>query len=245
METKDTTIKICGYEATYREESGICELQTHKGYVRWEKQADQVDHKPTQSLSKIEAHKGDTTKTFPKETHIMITLKKAMDWVQNSSKEQTPKQEETKAPEATQEVTEPIKEEVIQKDDQIKTSGNKDTDVKRDSNGRLIPGGKSLNPSGRPKGSYRKPLTELLKKGLGEEVEVIDPLTGQTVRITYGELMVRQMVKKAAVGVDSYQLQHVYDRIEGRPKEDVTIHNTETRELTIEERAELDAKLGL
>jgi outer membrane biosynthesis protein TonB len=255
-------IKICGYDAIYTEignESNtvMCLIKTSNGNVHWYKSVDQTDHKPTNQITKIIGHvKGNETKDFLKEKHIMVTLKEAMDWVEKRLPEKTkpkneqPIEEDKKQPQETaQEPQEPNKEEIKEEHKQEKvpedTGTQKIEDKKniRNPDG-TIKKGHSLNPAGRPKGAKNKFLTETLLTELGREYGRVKRPDGTTEIVTQFQQMIREAIRGAIKG-DVRYYNSIFDRVEGKPKEDLTINRPEHRDLGDDERDELDEMLGL
>ena len=78
-------------------------------------------------------------------------------------------------------------------------------------------GDPSPNPSGRPKGSRN--LSTILREMLEEEIEVV--IDGQKERRQFQEVIIRKLLKKANDG-DMRAIQEIYDRVEGKPKQEIT-----------------------
>lgn len=239
----EKTIKICGYDATYEEIENKCYIKTKKGHVAWEKTPDQVDHKPTNSVTGIIARNliPGVERSFLKETHIMVALKKAIDWIEKGPDEETPKEELKTSPEPTQEVTEPAKEDTKEKEEPILIGEKKENDRNPDG---TFKKGTVPNPAGRPKGAKSKFLTETLLKELRKEYGKVQKADGTVEVITHFEQMVREAIKHAIKGDVKYY-NSIFDRVEGKPREDITIHKPEHRDLDPDEREELDEQLGI
>ncbi len=228
---KQQSIKICGYDATYEEIENKCYIATKQGYITWEKTPDQVDHKPTNSLTGITAKNliSGVERTFLKENHIMITLKKAMDWVEKGPDEEIVKEELKTSPEPIQEVTEPVKEETKEETKPENTGGNQE-DI-RNPDG-TIKKGHSLNPAGKPKGV--KHFSTLFKEAIKNIAE------GQTKSDDI--IIVEKIISKAKEG-DLKASEMVIEQVDGKATQELSI--IQHRTLTDEERAELDKQLGV
>lgn len=234
---QNQTLKICGYSIDHSKNEKQTILTTDKGFVTWETPVTQIDHKPTNEVVTITGVKNNgTQKTFLKETNIMVTLKKAMDWVEKGPDEETLKEELKTSPEPTQDVTEPIKEETKQETIPENT-GNNQEDI-RNPDG-TIKKGHSLNPAGKPKGARSKFLTETLLKELRKEYGKVQKDDGTVEVITNFQQMIREAIKHAMKGDVKYY-NSIFDRVEGKPKEEKELKIVDLRELQDEEREELD-----
>lgn len=76
----------------------------------------------------------------------------------------------------------------------------------RDEHGRLLPGGKSLNPNGRPKFSLVAILKDLLKEVPEGDKESV------------AMMLMRKAIERAKKG-DSYLMRDIINRIDGMPKQ--------------------------
>ena len=85
-------------------------------------------------------------------------------------------------------------------------------------------GDPSPNPSGRPKGSRN--LSTILREMLEEEIEVV--IDGQKERRQFQEVIIRKLLKKANDG-DMRAIQEIYDRVEGKPKQEILTEITDKR----------------
>lgn len=91
--------------------------------------------------------------------------------------------------------------------------------------------GESGNPSGRPRGT--KNLSTILREMLQEEIEV--DVNGKKEKKTLSDVLVRKLLKKANDG-DVRAIQEVFDRTEGKAKQEVVSTNVNyNTELTQDE----------
>lgn len=98
---------------------------------------------------------------------------------------------------------------MAQKEIQAKTSEK----LERDEKGRLLPGQKSLNPNGRPEGTFS--LVELLKKELQE---LLPQIKDKDERTTVAKAFVQIALEKAMVRGDVTMIRDIFNRIDGMPK---------------------------
>lgn len=89
----------------------------------------------------------------------------------------------------------------------IKQEITGDNKPKRDKRGRLLPGN-TANPNGKPEGAYS--LLAILKRELQKCPEGQD-------KKSYGELIVRRMLKEAIEKGDVQQIKLIWAYIEGQP----------------------------
>lgn len=80
--------------------------------------------------------------------------------------------------------------------------------------------GETLNPHGRPKGSRN--LSTILRELLDEEIELSD---GEKKK--YKEVIVRKLIKKANDG-DLKAITEIFDRVDGKPTQEIHHEVTET-----------------
>lgn len=85
----------------------------------------------------------------------------------------------------------------------------------RAEDGKLLPGGPSLNPAGRPKGSFS--LVEMIRKKL-EEVDDTD-----TNKRTYAEILIAKIVEQGAKSTDTTTQKLIMNYLEGLPKATLNI----------------------
>lgn len=80
--------------------------------------------------------------------------------------------------------------------------------LERDENGRLLPNQQSLNPNGRPKGSFS--LIGMLKHELQTVPQGADK--------TYAELLIKRILKSAINDGNDQQIKNILQYIEGVPE---------------------------
>lgn len=95
--------------------------------------------------------------------------------------------------------------------------------------------GESGNPAGRPKGS--KNLSTILKEMLSEEIEV--NIDGEKTKKKFADIIVRKLVKKAHDG-DLRAIQEIFDRTEGKAKQEVNGDFQHKLEITWNEPADIN-----
>jgi hypothetical protein len=91
--------------------------------------------------------------------------------------------------------------------------------------------GETLNPAGRPKGS--KNLSTILRKMLEEEIEITNE-EGKKEKKKLQDVLVRKLIKQAVSKENLKAIQEIFDRVEGKPQQGITIENP--TELIIETR---------
>lgn len=77
--------------------------------------------------------------------------------------------------------------------------------------------GQSGNPSGRKKGS--KNLTTILRAMLEEEIDYKDPFTKKKVKGKIKNVLNLRLIHNAIARGNDRSIEHIYDRIEGKPLE--------------------------
>lgn len=87
--------------------------------------------------------------------------------------------------------------------------------VKRDENGRLMPGS-YLNPAGKPLGT--KHLSTALNDALLEIIQ------GDEKGRTYKQLLIERLIKKAIEKADPALAWGIFDRIEGKPDQGINMN---------------------
>ena len=90
-------------------------------------------------------------------------------------------------------------------------------------------GDPSPNPSGRPKGT--KNLSTILRSMLEEDVDVV--IDGKKERRQFQEVIIRKLLKKANDG-EIRAIIEIFDRVEGKAKQETEHSGTMTNKLTIE-----------
>lgn len=85
----------------------------------------------------------------------------------------------------------------------------------RAEDGKLLPGGPSLNPAGRPKGSFS--LVEMIRKKLEE----VDPLDVD--KRTYAQILVAKIIEQGAKSTDTTSQKLIMNYLEGLPKATLNI----------------------
>jgi IS30 family transposase len=78
--------------------------------------------------------------------------------------------------------------------------------------------GETMNPNGRPKGA--RSLSTILKEMLSEEIEII--VDGVKTKKEFQDVIIRRLLKSANDG-NLQAIKEIFDRIEGKPRESVTI----------------------
>lgn len=78
--------------------------------------------------------------------------------------------------------------------------------------------GQSGNPNGRPKGA--RSLSTILREMLEEEIDV--NIDGVKSRKQFQEVIIRKLLKKANDG-DMRAIEHIFDRIEGKAKQNLDV----------------------
>jgi len=243
-------VKLCGYDLEYNdgEKSGTCTLKAPNGTLVWEYSLAQGDiHKPTNDTNVLRAIKTDgTEKDFHKENgkDIIITVKRALDWIHTKQAPEPPKQHlgQEKPTETSKEATNQEKTEKTNEE-----SGGKETEItaiitEKKRPPHLFKPGQSGNPAGRPKGTGTKLLTKMLREELDREYGVIKKPDGTEVTITYAQQIIRKMLERAANG-DARHTENIFDRTDGKVKNEVEFTRPEHREITPEEKEELDKLL--
>jgi len=84
--------------------------------------------------------------------------------------------------------------------------------------------GQSGNPAGKPKGT--KHLSTMLKAMLNEEVEI----DGQ--KIKFDQALIKKLLKKASDG-DIKAIQEVFDRTEGKAKQEIETEHSGGLDITV------------
>lgn len=88
--------------------------------------------------------------------------------------------------------------------------------------------GETLNPHGRPKGS--KNLSTILREMLSEEVEVV--IDGKKEKKSFQDVIIRKLIKKANDG-DMRAIQEIFDRVEGKAKQEIDQKNEHSGTITV------------
>lgn len=97
--------------------------------------------------------------------------------------------------------------------------------------------GETLNPHGRPKGSRN--LSTILREFLDEEIELSD---GEKKK--YKEVIIRKLIKKANDG-DLRAITEIFDRVDGKPKQEIHHEVTETGFLNIDPLSDDKTNTGI
>lgn len=90
-------------------------------------------------------------------------------------------------------------------------------EVERDELGRIKPGQQSINPNGRPKGTFS--IVELLRRKIQEDMP--KELSTREEKITWAERMVEVMLDKAVSKKDKDVIRDIINRIDGMPRQTV------------------------
>lgn len=80
--------------------------------------------------------------------------------------------------------------------------------------------GVSGNPKGKPKGTLS--MRTQIQKILSTEIDELNPITGETERITVGDVLIMKQVLKAKKG-DTRAFEVLKDHIEAKPKQGLDI----------------------
>lgn len=99
--------------------------------------------------------------------------------------------------------------------------------------------GQSGNPNGRPKGA--RSLSTILREMLEEEIDV--NIDGVKSRKQFQEVIIRKLLKKANDG-DIRAIVEVFDRVEGKPKQEVD-HKATIQDQRIDESKLTDDELRI
>jgi len=97
--------------------------------------------------------------------------------------------------------------------------------------------GVSGNPNGRPKGSRN--LSTILRELLDEEIELSD---GEKKK--YKEVIIRKLITKANDG-DLRAITEIFDRVDGKPTQEIHHEVTETGFLSLDQLADDKSDDGL
>lgn len=237
-------VKLCGYDLTYSLEGEISKLQSDKGYVQWNHTVAQGDnHRPDNSTEVIIATRetgGQAFRREPGKDNIII-LKRALDWIHTGNVPQAPKQAPGDVLEGNVEKDTVDQKKTEKTEEKEQKEGTEKTSIKQRP-AHLFKPGQSGNPAGRPKGTGDKQLTKLLREELNREYGVIKKPDGTTMTITYAQQIIRKMLEQAANG-HAKQGENIFNRIDGKVKEEVELTIPEVRDMTPEEKAELDELL--
>lgn len=97
--------------------------------------------------------------------------------------------------------------------------------------------GESGNPNGRPKGSIS--IVTYLKKVLEEEIETVDPATGNKGKATKAEIIARNIISQSSKG-DKLLTKLLISYIDGLPTQKIKLDgNISTSTLTEEEKKKI------
>ena len=86
---------------------------------------------------------------------------------------------------------------------------------------RVPKGGPSPNPAGKPKGT--RSLSTILKEMLETEIDVT--VEGVKTKKELRDVMIQSLIKKAAAG-DLKAIEQIFDRVEGRAKQQTDVNIT-------------------
>lgn len=89
--------------------------------------------------------------------------------------------------------------------------------------------GESGNPNGRPKGT--KNLSTILREMLEEDIDVV--VDGVKSKKQFQEVIIRKLLKKAHDG-DIRAIMEIFDRVDGRPKQQIDQNTNHSGGIRIE-----------